>query len=132
MVSNLISCNHLQQTWLISGSEKVYRFGVLCLSSRESLLMYYRSTSTTAASAESTVFVLDSELLSGAFCALPRLDLKQLTLLHVNSVAARNSRITPSIKVRPGDATKCVEDFRMGKINVLVATSVIEEVSDSA
>ena len=46
------------------------------------------------------------------------------------SVAARNSRITPSVKVRPGDATKCIDDFRDGRINLIVATSVIEEVSD--
>jgi len=47
--------------------------------------------------------------------------------LHVGYVAARNSRITPSVKVRPGEATKCINDFRDGKINVIVSTSVIEE-----
>ncbi|KAL7551208.1 hypothetical protein ACHAWF_014400 [Thalassiosira exigua] len=47
--------------------------------------------------------------------------------LHAGYVAARNSRITPSIKVRPGDAAKCVADFRDGTINLIVATAVIEE-----
>lgn len=46
------------------------------------------------------------------------------------SVAARNSRITPSVKVRAGEANKCISEFRDGSINVIVATSVIEEVSD--
>ena len=46
------------------------------------------------------------------------------------SVAAKNSRITPTIKVRNGEATKCIDDFREGTINVIVATSVIEEVSE--
>jgi ERCC4-related helicase len=46
------------------------------------------------------------------------------------SVAAKNSRITPTIKVRQGEATKCIDDFREGTINVIVATSVIEEVSE--
>ena len=45
----------------------------------------------------------------------------------LSSVAARNARITPSIKVRPGEATKCIEEFRDGTINILVSTSVIEE-----
>lgn len=45
------------------------------------------------------------------------------------SVAAKNSRITPSIKVTKGETTKCIDDFREGIINVIVATSVIEEVS---
>ncbi|KAL7541307.1 hypothetical protein ACHAXR_010799 [Thalassiosira sp. AJA248-18] len=47
--------------------------------------------------------------------------------LHAGYVAARNSRITPSVKVRAGEATKCINDFRDGSINVIVATSVIEE-----
>ena len=46
------------------------------------------------------------------------------------SVAAKNSRITPTIKVRPGEASKFIDDFREGSINVIVATSVIEEVSE--
>jgi len=50
--------------------------------------------------------------------------------LHAGYVAARNSRITPSIKVRPGEATKCIDDFRDGSINIIIATSVIEEVND--
>jgi len=29
--------------------------------------------------------------------------------------------------VRPGEATKCIDDFREGKIKIIVATSVIEE-----
>ena len=48
-------------------------------------------------------------------------------VLHPSSVAARNSKITPSVKVRPGEATKCIDEFRDGTINVLVSTSVIEE-----
>ena len=47
--------------------------------------------------------------------------------MQAGYVAARNSRITPSIKVRSGEATKCIENFRDGVINVIVATSVIEE-----
>lgn len=43
-------------------------------------------------------------------------------------VAARKSKITPSIKVTPGDASRCIEQFRSGDINILVATAVIEEV----
>lgn len=42
-------------------------------------------------------------------------------------VAAMNSRITPSIKMRSGDAAKTIADFREGDINVIIATSVIEE-----
>jgi len=47
--------------------------------------------------------------------------------LRAGYVAARNSRITPSIKVRPGEASRCIDDFRRGSINLIVATSVIEE-----
>eukprot|EP01082_Thalassiosira_pseudonana_P009278 g8229.t1 g8229 contig29:45842-48019(-) len=47
--------------------------------------------------------------------------------LRTGYVAARNSRITPSIKVTPGEASNCVVGFRSGEINVIVATSVIEE-----
>ena len=47
--------------------------------------------------------------------------------LRTGYVAARNSRITPSIKVRPGEATKTINEFRDGTINIIVATSVIEE-----
>ncbi|KAL3826330.1 hypothetical protein ACHAXA_003654 [Cyclostephanos tholiformis] len=43
------------------------------------------------------------------------------------SVAAKNSRITPTIKATKGEITKCIDDFRERKINVMVATSVIEE-----
>jgi len=43
-------------------------------------------------------------------------------------IASRGSRITPSIKVTPSMATKNVEQFRIGKKNVIVATSVLEEV----
>ena len=49
--------------------------------------------------------------------------------IRTGYVAARNSRITPSVKVRSGEATKTISDFRDGTINVIVATSVIEEVS---
>jgi ERCC4-related helicase len=47
--------------------------------------------------------------------------------LRAGYVASKNSRITPSLKVTPGEATKCIDDFRQGIINVIVATSVIEE-----
>ena len=47
--------------------------------------------------------------------------------LRVGYVCARKSRITPSIKVRSGEATNCIESFRDGSINIIVATSVIEE-----
>jgi hypothetical protein len=50
-----------------------------------------------------------------------------LELIH--SVTARNARISPSIKVTPGEATKRIEKFRTGEINLIIATSVIEEVS---
>lgn len=54
---------------------------------------------------------------------------EKLTANFSCSVAARNSRITPSIKVTPGEAINCVVGFRSGEINVIVATSVIEEAS---
>lgn len=44
-------------------------------------------------------------------------------------LAARNSKITSSLKVTPGDFSRFVEHFRCGDINILVATAVIEEVS---
>ncbi len=49
--------------------------------------------------------------------------------MRAGFVAARKSKITPSIKVTPGDASRCIEQFRSGDINILVATAVIEEVS---
>lgn len=49
--------------------------------------------------------------------------------IRTGFVAARKSRITPSIKLTPGEASRCIEQFRSGDINVLVATAVIEEVS---
>jgi len=48
--------------------------------------------------------------------------------MRAGFVAARKSKITPSIKVTSGDATRCIEQFRSGDINILVATAVIEEV----
>lgn len=42
-------------------------------------------------------------------------------------MCARNSKLSPSIKVTPGEATKRIEKFRTGEINLIVATSVIEE-----
>ena len=47
--------------------------------------------------------------------------------LRVGYVCARKSRITPSIKVSSGQATTCIDSFRDGSINIIVATSVIEE-----
>ena len=47
--------------------------------------------------------------------------------LRVGYVCARKSRITPSIKVGKGEATTCIDSFRDGIINIIVATSVIEE-----
>lgn len=44
-------------------------------------------------------------------------------------VAARGSSITPSIKLSPSQSKKVLVDFRSGTINILVATSVAEEVS---
>ena len=49
--------------------------------------------------------------------------------MRAGFVAAKKSKITPSIKVTPGDASRCIEQFRSGDINILVATAVIEEVS---
>lgn len=43
-------------------------------------------------------------------------------------VAARESKITPSIKMTKSAATQTILDFRSNVINVIVATSVIEEV----
>lgn len=43
-------------------------------------------------------------------------------------VAARESKITPTIKMRKQDVDNTLKDFRSGQLNVLVATSVIEEV----
>lgn len=48
--------------------------------------------------------------------------------MRAGFVAARKSKITPSIKVTPGDASRCIEQFRSGDVNILVATAVIEEV----
>ena len=42
-------------------------------------------------------------------------------------VAAKGASITPSIKVSPTAARDCIQKFREGEVNVLVATSVIEE-----
>ncbi|KAL3929529.1 MAG: hypothetical protein SGPRY_001923 [Prymnesium sp.] len=47
--------------------------------------------------------------------------------LSAGYVAARNATITPRLKVTAQQATDVVERFRLGAINVLVATSVIEE-----
>ena len=44
-------------------------------------------------------------------------------------VVSRGSKVTPSIKFNKTMAEKTIEKFRSGEINVLVATSVIEEVS---
>ena len=49
--------------------------------------------------------------------------------MRAGFVAAKKSPITPSIKVTPGDASRCIDNFRSGDINILVATAVIEEVS---
>eukprot|EP00929_Paragymnodinium_shiwhaense_P107725 TRINITY_DN74099_c0_g1_i1.p1 TRINITY_DN74099_c0_g1~~TRINITY_DN74099_c0_g1_i1.p1 ORF type:complete len:638 (-),score=142.68 TRINITY_DN74099_c0_g1_i1:285-1925(-) len=42
-------------------------------------------------------------------------------------VAARDARITPGIKVSPAQAGDCISRFRSGDLNVVVATSVLEE-----
>jgi len=47
--------------------------------------------------------------------------------IRAEYVTARNSKITPSIKMTPSEATRRIEKFRKGDINVIVATSVIEE-----
>ena len=44
-------------------------------------------------------------------------------------IASRGSKITPSIKVTPFIAKENIVRFRNGDQNVIVATSVIEEVS---
>ena len=43
-------------------------------------------------------------------------------------MTARNARISPSIKETGGETTNRIERFRNGEINLLIATSVIEEV----
>ena len=48
--------------------------------------------------------------------------------LRSGFVTARNSRITPSIKVNKTMAANTIQAFRDGTVDVLVATSVIEEV----
>lgn len=47
--------------------------------------------------------------------------------LRADYVAARDATITPRLKVTPGQATDCMSRFRCGELNVLLATSVIEE-----
>ena len=47
--------------------------------------------------------------------------------LRAGYVAARNAIITPRLKVTQGQASDCMSRFRAGELNVLVATSVIEE-----
>lgn len=53
-------------------------------------------------------------------------ELQHLGLLS-DYVAARNTKITPRIKVTPSSAKDCIKKFRTGELNVIVATSVIEE-----
>ena len=48
--------------------------------------------------------------------------------LKADFVAARNSNIAPGISVTRGRASEAIQDFRSGTVNVLVATSVLEEV----
>ena len=47
--------------------------------------------------------------------------------LRAGYVAARDASITPSLKVTSGQASDCMCRFRAGELNVLLATSVIEE-----
>lgn len=47
--------------------------------------------------------------------------------LRAGYVAARQASITPRLKVTSEHAAKCMDKFRSGNLNVLVATSVIEE-----
>lgn len=50
----------------------------------------------------------------------------------IYSVTARNARISPSIKETPGETAKRIERFRIGEVNLLIATSVIEEVGQKS
>jgi len=47
--------------------------------------------------------------------------------LKAGYIAARGSKITPSIKVTPSQAKATIQQFRNGQIDAIVATSVIEE-----
>jgi len=47
--------------------------------------------------------------------------------IRAGYVAARGTKITPSIAMSKGAAAECIRKFRKGELNVLVATSVIEE-----
>lgn len=47
--------------------------------------------------------------------------------LRAGYVAARDARITPRLKVTPGQAAECIDQFRTGQLNVLFATSMIQE-----
>lgn len=49
--------------------------------------------------------------------------------LQSGFVAARESKITPSIIMTKVIVKRTIDDFRSGRINIIVATSVIEEVS---
>lgn len=49
--------------------------------------------------------------------------------LQSGFVAARESKITPSIIMTKVIVKRTIDDFRSGRINIVVATSVIEEVS---
>ena len=42
-------------------------------------------------------------------------------------VTSRDAKITPSLAVSPKKARECIQKFRDGSLNVLIATSVIEE-----
>lgn len=47
--------------------------------------------------------------------------------LACDYVTARNAKITPRIKPTPTAVATCIQKFRSGEMNVLVATSVVEE-----
>jgi ERCC4-related helicase len=47
--------------------------------------------------------------------------------LRAGCVSSRGSKITPSIKVTKSIVTETIQKFREGEVNVLVATSVVEE-----
>jgi len=47
--------------------------------------------------------------------------------IRASYIAARDATITPRLRVTPGQANDCVARFREGKLNVIVATAVLEE-----
>jgi ERCC4-related helicase len=60
-------------------------------------------------------------------CGYVSTDASQHKKLRAGYVTAKNSRITPSITMSSAGASDAIKKFRSGELNVLVATSVIEE-----